>query len=194
MPRLRGLRGLGGLGSLGGLRRVRLPSLGSGRAAQPPAAGEVAPRPTALLRRRAENASPVTPRRLREVVTARGYHVRVEPDSSLSGLWDGYPFRLRLAGEELHNLSVLGTWGRTVPDELRGAVAQAVNDWNRDKIWPTVFTVTEPSGTTVRTEVHADLGAGATDRQLLELVEAGLTAGVQFFQALGGSMPPIEEP
>ncbi|MFC7405331.1 YbjN domain-containing protein [Georgenia alba] len=164
------------------------------RAAARPDAREMLTRANSLLRRRPENASPVTSRRLREIVTARGYHVRVEPDASLTGLWDGYPFRLRLAGEGQHNLSVLGTWGRTVPDELRGAVAQAVNDWNRDKIWPTVFTVTDPTGTTVRTEVHADVGAGATDRQLVELVEAGLTAGVQFFQALGGSMPAAEEP
>ncbi len=151
-------------------------------------------RPGVLLRRRAENASPVTPRRLREIVMARGYHVRVEADSSLTGLWDGYPFKLRLVGENHSDLSVLGTWGRTVPDEMHSAVAQAVNDWNREKIWPTVFTMSDPSGTTVRTEVHADVGAGATDRQLIELVEAGLTAGVQFFQALGGSMPPLEEP
>ena len=44
--------------------------------------------------------SPVNATRLHDVITARGYHVRVEPDASLSGLWDGYQFQLRLAGEE----------------------------------------------------------------------------------------------
>jgi hypothetical protein len=137
---------------------------------------------------------PVAAARLHDVIAARGYHVRVEPDGSLSGLWDGYQFHVRLAGEEQDFLSVRGLWGRLVPPELRGAVAQAANDWNRDKIWPTVFTADTPEGLSVRTEIMADVGAGATDRQLLDIVEGGLSAGVQFFQALGRSMPPIEEP
>ncbi|MPV87057.1 hypothetical protein GB882_00135, partial [Georgenia ruanii] len=138
--------------------------------------------------------SPVTAARLLEIITDRGYHVRTEPDGSLTGVWDGYQFHIRLAGEEQDFLSVRGLWGRLVPEELRGAVAQAANDWNRDKIWPTVFTAPTPDGVGVRTEIMADVGAGATDRQLLDIIEGGLSAGVQFFQALGRSMPPIEEP
>lgn len=142
----------------------------------------------------AERTTPVTATRIYDVVTGRGYHVRAEPDASLSGMWDGYQFQLRLAGEEQDFLSVRGTWGRLIPDALVPAVAQAVNDWNRDKIWPTVFTAPTEDGLTVRTEIMADVGAGATDRQLLDIIEGGLAAGVQFFQALGRSMPPIEEP
>jgi hypothetical protein len=138
--------------------------------------------------------SSVTAARLLEIITDRGYHVRPEPDGSLTGVWDGYQFHIRLAGEEQDFLSVRGLWGRLVPDELQGAVAQAANDWNRDKIWPTVFTAPTPDGISVRTEIMADVGAGATDRQLLDIIEGGLSAGVQFFQALGRSMPPIEEP
>ncbi|GAA4286777.1 hypothetical protein GCM10022262_11360 [Georgenia daeguensis] len=175
------------------LRRRRRPAPAP-RTAPRGARPDTTTRPPALLRRRAETTEPVTPGRLRDVVVARGYHVRVEPDASLTGLWDGYPFQLRLTGASQDYLSVLGTWGREVPEEMRGAVAQAVNDWNRDKIWPTVFTFTDESGTTVRTEILADVGGGSTDRQLVELVEAGLSAGVQFFQALGGSMPPPHEP
>ncbi|RPF27891.1 YbjN domain-containing protein [Georgenia muralis] len=135
--------------------------------------------------------TPVTPERVHDVVVDRGYHVRTEPDGSVDGLWDGYRFQLRLAGEEADFLSVRGTWGRAVPEEYAGALAQAVNDWNRDKIWPTVYTADSPEGPVVRTEVLVDVGAGATDRQLLEIIEGGLSAGVQFFQALTRSVPPV---
>ncbi|WP_185972514.1 YbjN domain-containing protein [Georgenia yuyongxinii] len=158
--------------------------------AAPPArdAGRRPPGPPTL------RTSPVAAARLHDVIAARGYHVREEPDGSMSGLWDGYQFQVRLTGEEQDFLSVRGLWGRLVPPELRGAVAQAANDWNRDKIWPTIFTAETAEGLSVRTEIMADVGAGATDRQLLDIVEGGLSAGVQFFQALGRSMPPIEEP
>ncbi|MHB1065299.1 MAG: type III secretion system chaperone family protein [Georgenia sp.] len=142
----------------------------------------------------AEATSAVTPERLRQVVTTRGYHVRTAPDASIAGRWDGYQFQLRLAGEQQDVLSVRGTWGRWVPDGLEGPVVQAINDWNRDKVWPTVFTAPLEDGLTVRTEIMADVSAGATDRQLLDLIEGGLSSGVQFFQALGRSMPPVQEP
>lgn len=141
-----------------------------------------------------ESTSPVTAQRLHQVVVDRGYHVRTTADESIAGMWDGYQFQLRLAGEKKDVLSVRGTWGRSVPDGLEGPVVQAVNDWNRDKVWPTVFTAPLEEGLTVRTEIMADVSAGATDRQLLDLIEGGLSSGVQFFQALGRSMPPIEEP
>lgn len=171
----------------------------SRRAAEPPAAEApprtASPAPDAALRRPGPEATAVvTPERLRQVVTARGYHVRTGPGASIAGLWDGYQFQLRLAGEKQDVLSVRGAWGRSVPDGLQAAVAQAINDWNRDKVWPTVFTVPLEEGLTVRTEIMADLSAGATDRQLLDLIEGGLSSGVQFFQALGRSMPPAEEP
>jgi hypothetical protein len=149
---------------------------------------------TAPLTGPLRSATPVTPERLHEVVVDRGYRVRAEPDGSLTGLWDGYHFQLRLAGEESDFLSVRGTWGRAVPEEHSGALAQAVNDWNRDKIWPTVYTAGSPEGVLVRTEVLVDVGAGATDRQMVEIVEGGLSAGVQFFQALGRAVPPVDEP
>ncbi|MPV37059.1 type III secretion system chaperone family protein [Georgenia subflava] len=174
-------------------RRVAVPPPESHPELRTPAATPPA-RPPAVARRRQERTEIVTPGRLRDVVEGRGYVVRSEPDASLTGLWDGYRFQLRLTGEGQEYLSVCGTWGRTVPEALGSAVAQAVNDWNRDRIWPTVFTVTEGDERTVRTEVMADVGAGATDRQLVELVEAGLSSGVQFFRALGGSMPPPREP
>ncbi|WP_164737366.1 YbjN domain-containing protein [Georgenia sp. SYP-B2076] len=142
----------------------------------------------------AERTVPVTAERVRQVVTNRGYHVRTEPDASLSGVWDGYQFHLRLAGEDKDFLSVRGTWGRTVPEDLHAAVMQANNDWNRDKIWPTVFTSPSSEGMTVRTEIMADVSAGATDRQLLDIIEGGLSAGVQFFQALARSMPDPDDP
>ncbi|UNX55948.1 YbjN domain-containing protein [Georgenia sp. TF02-10] len=148
-----------------------------------------APAPSHPLPTPVERATPLTADRVAAVVRARGYHVRSEADGSVTGLWEGFRFQVRLTGPATEFLSVRGSWGRTLPAAMAGALAQAVNDWNRDKVWPTVFTVPSGDGIGVRTEVLTDVGAGATDRQLLELIEGGLAAGVQFFQALDRSVP-----
>lgn len=141
--------------------------------------------------RGAGRTSPVTPERLAAVVADRGYRVRGEPDGSLTGLWDTYLFRVRLTGSSGALLSVVGFWGHQVPPELHGPLAQAVNDWNRDRVWPTV--VLDHGGAGVRTEVLTDLSLGATDAQVAEALEIGLVSGVQMLTALTAAMPPVEE-
>lgn len=133
--------------------------------------------------------SPVTRERVHAVITARGYQVREEPDGAFFGLWDDVPFRIGLGGGSGGLLAVVGSWPRHVPESLRTALSQAVNDWNRDALWPTVLLVEDEEGLTVRTAVVTDLTVGATDDQIAEAIETGLAAGVQMLEALTSAVP-----
>lgn len=139
-----------------------------------------------------ERTEPVTAQRLLAVLAARGYQVRAEPDGAWFGVWDDVPFRLSLGGAGGGLLAVVGSWPRHVPESLRPALSQVVNDWNRDALWPTVLLVEDEDGLTVRTAVVTDLSVGATDAQMAEALETGLAAGVQMLAALTGALPEDE--
>lgn len=143
--------------------------------------GAVAPEPA--------RTAPVTRDRVLAVLADFGYEVREEPGGGFFGLWDDVPFRITLGGGSGGLLAVVGSWPGHVPESFRTALSQAVNDWNRDALWPTVLLVEDEEGLTVRTAVVTDLSAGATDDQIAEAVETGLAAGVQLVEALADAVP-----
>lgn len=155
-----------------------------------------------LVPRRRRPAGPATaPERPRPVDLARveawlrgqGYHVVQDADGDLTGTWDGDRFWFLLLGDEDQGLQVRGRWQRTLPPSRRSAALLAMNDWNRERIWPKVYLREEDGRLAVYTEVSVDLSAGATDDQLAQLLSCGLGTGAQFFAALRGLVPPDDD-
>ena len=56
-----------------------------------------------------------------------------------------------------------GDWEEAGPLSQRDEIAASVNDWNRDKFFPTVGVVDSPTGPLVRATYLMDLGAGVSD-------------------------------
>ncbi|MBO1753302.1 YbjN domain-containing protein [Actinotalea sp. BY-33] len=137
----------------------------------------------------ARRPSPVDLSRVEAYLVGRGYHVAHDEDGDLTGTWDGDRFWFLLLGEQHEILQVRGRWHRTLPAHRRAAALLAVNDWNRERIWPKVYLRDEDEGSALYTEVSVDLEHGVTDDQLGQLVACGLGTGVQFFAALGGLVP-----
>jgi hypothetical protein len=81
-----------------------------------------------------------------------------------------------------------------LPLEQRAAVALAINDWNRERIWPKAYVREEEGVLALYSEVSSDFEPGATDLQLAQLVACGLGTGVQMFTALDGLLPRDETP
>jgi hypothetical protein len=73
-------------------------------------------------------------------------------------------------------------------------VALAVNDWNRERIWPKVYVREEDGLLALYSEVSADLEQGVTDIQLAQLLACGLGTGVQMFTAIEAVLPGEEPP
>nr|WP_171783235.1 YbjN domain-containing protein [Isoptericola halotolerans] len=139
---------------------------------------------------RAEVPTPVTLARVGNDLARRGYRFRTDDDGDITGTWDGNRFWFLLLGDDSEILQVRGRWAGTVPDTARAAVLQACNDWNRERIWPKVYTRPEGSGLALYTEVSVDLEHGATDVQLAETVSCGLVTASQFFASVG----PLSDP
>nr|WP_277212876.1 YbjN domain-containing protein [Isoptericola croceus] len=138
--------------------------------------------------------TPVSLARVGNDLARRGYRFRTDDDGDITGTWDGNRFWFLLLGEEEEILQVRGRWAGTVPDSARAAVLQACNDWNRERIWPKVYTRPENAGLALYTEVSVDLEHGATDTQLAETVSCGLVTASQFFASVGPLTDPSASP
>lgn len=134
--------------------------------------------------------APVSLARVGNDLARRGYRFRTDDDGDITGTWDGNRFWFLLLGEDDEILQVRGRWAGTVPESARPAVLQACNDWNRERIWPKVYTRPEGDGLALYTEVSVDLEHGATDAQLAETVSCGLVTASQFFASVG----PLADP
>lgn len=128
--------------------------------------------------------TPVSLARVGNDLARRGYRFRTDDDGDITGTWDGNRFWFLLLGDESEILQVRGRWAGTVPDSARPAVLQACNDWNRERIWPKVYTRAERGGLALYAEVSVDLEQGATDAQLAETVSCGLVTASQFFASV----------
>jgi len=145
------------------------------------------PKPT----KRADDEPPriVTRDRVADYLLGRGYRFVIDDDGDLTGTWDGSRFWFLLLGEHQEIVQVRGRWHRTLPLEQRRAVTLALNDWNRDRIWPKAYVREEEGQLALYSEVSSDLEVGATDQQLAQLIACGLGTGVQMFSALDSVLP-----
>ncbi|MCL3860162.1 YbjN domain-containing protein [Actinotalea sp. K2] len=137
---------------------------------------------------------PVDGHRIEADLVGRGYHVSRDEEGDLTGTWDGDRFWFLLLGDDHEVLQVRGRWRRTLPESRRSAALLAINDWNRERIWPKAYLREEEDGLALYSEVSVDLEHGATDAQLAQLVGCGLGTGVQLFAALSTMVPQDDGP
>ena len=97
-----------------------------------------------------------------------------------------------LSAEEI--VQVRGRWHRSLPLDQRAAVSLALNDWNRERIWPKAYVREEEGLLALYSEVSADFEPGASDHQLSQVLACGLGTGVQMFTTLEGLLPGDEGP
>ena len=141
-----------------------------------------------------ETPTPLTRDRIAGYLGSRGYRFLVDDDGDLTGTWDGSRFWFLLLGEHEEILQVRGRWHRALPLDRHGAAALAINEWNRERIWPKVYIREEDGVIALYSEVSADLERGVTDDQLAQLVACGLGTGVQMFTAVDEILPLDDSP
>lgn len=171
---------------LGGVRRA---ADAVGRAVQDAGARVAARGERQPSRPRGTTPRPLSHVRVADDLTRRGYRFRTDDDGDVTGTWDGNRFWFLLLGDHDEILQVRGRWAGTVPEGARLAVLQAVNDWNRERVWPKVYTRAEGAGLALYAEVSVDFEHGATDEQLAATVSCGLVTSSQFFSTVGAMTP-----
>ena len=142
----------------------------------------------------AHQTRPLTAERLAARPAALGYRVSTDDDGDIGGVWGQDRFWFLRMGSAREILQVRGRWRRTLPLEQRADVLLALNDWNRDRIWPKAYLRTEDGRTAVYAEVSVDLADGVTDDQIDAVIGRGLAAGGRLFGALAQQMPESGTP
>lgn len=138
---------------------------------------------------------PLTLERVERMVTSTmGYGLhRHEEDGHvcLLGTWDGFPFVLEIPEGHEGWLLVSGDWEEPAREGQRSELAASINDWNRDKIYPTVAIVDTPVGALVRATYLADLRAGATDSQLRLHLDTALSSATHALAQIRPLLPEL---
>ena len=142
-----------------------------------------------------EKAEPLTLFRIESMLTGpMEYNVQLADDREhpcLLGTWDSFPFVIEIPEGHDGWLLVSGDWEEAAPVSQRDEIAASVNDWNRDKFFPTVGVVDTPIGPLVRATYLTDLSAGATDSQLRLHLDTALSACTQALSLVGPLLPEI---
>ncbi|MCL2423842.1 MAG: YbjN domain-containing protein [Micrococcales bacterium] len=136
--------------------------------------------------------TPVDRERIAECLRTRGYSFVLDGDGDLTGNWNSHQFWFLLLGDDADVVQVRGRWARTLTTLQRRAVLLALNDWNRERIWPKAYLREEDGRIAVYAEVSVDLESGATDDQLDQILTCGLGTGVQLFKTLDNQVPEDE--
>jgi hypothetical protein len=132
---------------------------------------------------------PLSRERVGEDLARRGYRYRLDGDGDVTGTWDGNRFWFLLLGSHQEILQVRGRWSGMISPQARLSVLQAVNDWNRERVWPKVYVREGSDGLALYAEVSVDFEHGATDEQLAATVSCGLVTATQFFATVGALTP-----
>ena len=122
------------------------------------------------------------------------YNVQLTEDREhpcLLGTWDSFPFVIEIPEGHEGWLLVSGDWEEAAPASQRDEIAASVNDWNRDKFFPTVGVIDTPIGPLVRATYLTDLSAGVTDAQLRLHLDTALSACTQALSLVGPLLPEI---
>ena len=122
------------------------------------------------------------------------YNVQLTEDREhpcLLGTWDSFPFVIEIPEGHDGWLLVSGDWEEAAPASQSDEIAASVNDWNRDKFFPTVGVIDTPIGPLVRATYLTDLSAGATDAQLRLHLDTALSACTQALSLVGPLLPEI---
>ncbi|VEG25521.1 type III secretion system chaperone family protein [Actinomyces howellii] len=165
------------------------PPVESGTTASPAPGGprQTPPRP--------EMTSPLTLDRVETVITgALGYEVQRHVEdgrTSLVGMWGSYPFIFEIPEGHDGWLLISGGWEEPAGPALRDELAAAVNDWNRDKLFPTVTINDAPGGPAVRASYLVDLEAGVTSDQLRLHVDTALFSCTQALSRIRPLLPEL---
>ncbi|WP_127843232.1 YbjN domain-containing protein [Actinomyces wuliandei] len=137
----------------------------------------------------------ITLSRVRNMLTGpMGYRVQDRSDRSqphLLGVWDSFPFVIEIPEGHDGWLLVSGDWEEAGPLSQRDEIAASVNDWNRDKFFPTVGVVDSPTGPLVRATYLMDLGSGVSDNQLRIHLGTALSACTQALTQVGPLLPEL---
>jgi Putative bacterial sensory transduction regulator len=127
---------------------------------------------------------PVTFERLAALLAPDGYTVDAD-NRVLRRRWPHAEIVVSLPPGDSAVLLVGATRsGPPFPHARQLDLEEFVNDWHRDRIWPTLVLGASDAGLTLYARIGVDTAAGLTDAQLREYLRVGVGTTKQCFGAL----------
>ncbi len=139
-----------------------------------------------------QRPTPVTRARIEQYLAQHDYSFELDSDGDVTGLWDGNQLWFLLLGEDTEVLQVRGRWQKALAGEDRATALRAINDWNRDRIWPKVYLRQEEPGLALYAEVSVDLEHGVTDAQLSQYLECGIATSGMALNSIPPTLSPLD--
>lgn len=128
--------------------------------------------------------SALSRKRIESYLARRDYRFEIDSAGDLTGIWDGNQLWVVRLGTKSEILQVRGRWHKTLNSANRLSALRAVNDWNRDRLWPKVYLREEDTGLALYAEVSVDLEHGATDAQLEQYLACGIATTTRVLNAV----------
>ncbi|MEU7585059.1 YbjN domain-containing protein [Micromonospora sp. NPDC049230] len=114
----------------------------------------------------------------------RGARYVVEEGDRVVGRWDGVVIQFRRAGERGEVLHVRAMATRRLPATRRAEAYAFCNAWNHDRLLPKAYAHDLGDELVLAGDVATDLTHGVAPAQLTVLVDAAVTTGVAYAEAV----------
>lgn len=130
-------------------------------------------------------AAPTLPLLSRDRVAAilekNDWSFGTDDDGDLIGTWDDTPFWFVLTGQQKEILQVVCQCRKTFEPNQLLDLQRALDDWNRDKIWPRAYFRTRPQtgALVIFGDVAIDYEKGVTDDQIEQQLHCAIDTGVE---------------
>lgn len=127
---------------------------------------------------------PVTLERVRVLVETSGVTATPTEKDALRVRFAHGVIEISVATTRTTVLRVLGLASSSIPREQETDLATFVNNWHRERVWPTLlWTSTDAGALALRSVFAMDVTAGATNQQLATAVQLGLSASSKGLEA-----------
>lgn len=130
--------------------------------------------------------TPVTPERIRTLITTRREFVRETADGA-TGSRGARSYEAAILGNDL---VVRQSHPAVLPYGARRGLLQLLNDWNRDRILPTLHLAEHDAGLWVVATFTVSAAPGMSQQQLAEVIEMGVVLGGTALEAVATALPP----
>ncbi|QIK83283.1 YbjN domain-containing protein [Sanguibacter sp. HDW7] len=139
---------------------------------------------------------PLTREMVQGILDAHEFHYVTDDDGDFGGNWDEHRVWFMLMGDKEEIFQVRGTWSRSVEPEHKATLLRALNEWNRERVFPKMYARvnTETDLLDVHAESSTDLEHGVTAEQLDVILMSGLETAMMAFEHLDTQAPSFGLP
>lgn len=118
------------------------------------------------------------------VLDQRGDRYQVDEDDKVVGRWGGAVIQFRRAGERGEVLHARAMAARRLPAARRAEAYAFCNAWNHDRLLPKAYAHDLGDELVLAGDVATDLAHGVAPAQLMVLVDAAISTGVAYAEAV----------